>query len=80
MILVEVYSKPGCHLCDVMKDALEKERARTPFELREIMIEEGTPEYDRFSERVPVVFVDGEYRFQYHFNRVAFENALRTHR
>jgi glutaredoxin len=76
MTLVEVYSKRDCHLCDVAKDALTRIRERHPFELSVIMIEEGDARYEEFKERVPVIFVNKAFAFQYRVPETAFVHAL----
>jgi glutaredoxin len=65
MVRVELYSKEHCHLCERAKAVLYNVRKRHPFELKEIMIQEGDEFFDRFKERIPVVFIDKEFAFQY---------------
>ncbi len=65
MISVELYTKAGCHLCDIMKKSLMRIRNRYPFELHEISIEEGDEFYEAFKERIPVLFINKEFAFQY---------------
>ena len=62
---VVVYGAPGCHLCDVAKGVLERQRELLGFELREVDIE-GDPELEAaYREQIPVVFVDGRKAFKY---------------
>jgi glutaredoxin len=56
---VVLYSRPGCHLCDVARDALIAERARTPFDLEEISIEGDDALELAYGVRIPVVEIDG---------------------
>ena len=65
MILVELYSKDDCHLCDVAKDVLRKIQQKYPFELKIVKIHEGDPAYDRYKERIPVIHINGKFAFQY---------------
>jgi len=76
MILVEIYSKDDCHLCDVAKETLSRIRKREQFELREITIREGDAFYEKFKERVPVVYIDGEFAFQYRIHPERFLRKL----
>lgn len=64
-ILVELYSKDDCHLCEVAKKVLHRVQQRRSFRLHEIKIQPGTDEYDQFKERIPVVFVNKKLAFQY---------------
>ena len=62
---VVLYSRAGCHLCDVAREALLAERATTPFDLVEVDVA-GDDELEReYGIRIPVVEIDGEERFEY---------------
>jgi glutaredoxin len=73
---VTLYGRPGCHLCDVAREALERVRADTPFELREIDIEGDDELFKRYLERIPVVCMDGEELFEYHVDEPALRRRL----
>jgi glutaredoxin len=60
---VTLYGRPGCHLCDEARAALERVRADHPFRLEEIDIEADDELFKRYLERIPVVAVDGEELF-----------------
>jgi len=64
-VTITLYSRPGCHLCEEARQALERVRAQAPFELDEIDIETDDALHARYLERIPVVAVDGEELFQY---------------
>jgi predicted DCC family thiol-disulfide oxidoreductase YuxK len=76
-LLVELYSKNDCHLCDVAKGVLLRVRSRHPFRFAEVKIQPGTGEYEEFKERVPVVFVDKKFAFQYRVSEAEFLNILK---
>jgi glutaredoxin len=61
---VVLYSRPGCHLCDVAREAIEAVRARLPFALEEVDIERDEALELDYGIRIPVVSVDGEERFE----------------
>jgi glutaredoxin len=62
---VTLYGKPGCHLCDDARVAVERVRAEHPFELREVDVSLD-PELNRaYGERIPVVELDGEELFEF---------------
>ncbi|HET8952544.1 MAG TPA: glutaredoxin family protein [Solirubrobacteraceae bacterium] len=73
---VTLYGRPGCHLCDVARDALERVRADTPFELVEVDIEGDDELFKRYLERIPVVCVEGEELFDYHVDEAALRRRL----
>lgn len=63
--LVEIYSKDGCHLCDVARLVVERVRTRHPFNLTEVKIQPGTETFEVYKELIPVIFVNGERAFTY---------------
>ncbi len=65
MINVQLYGKKDCHLCDLAKEILYRLREEIPFDLQEVDIESSEDLYEKFKERIPVVFVDGKQAFTY---------------
>jgi glutaredoxin len=73
---VLVYSRPGCHLCDVVKETLRKLEGQGTFQWREVNIDED-PELRRlYGDQIPVVFVDGRKSFKYHMKERDFLRRL----
>jgi glutaredoxin len=69
---VVVYSRRGCHLCEVVKDTLTRAQSRAEFQWREVDIDTD-PELQRlYNEEVPVVFIDGRKAFKYHMDENDF--------
>ena len=64
-MIVTLYSRPGCHLCDEAREALARVNVRAPFELHEIDIERDDALHARYLERIPVIALDGEELFDY---------------
>jgi glutaredoxin len=62
---VTLYGRPGCHLCDDARAALERVRARHPFALEEIDITTDDALHARYLERIPVVALDGDELFDF---------------
>ena len=73
---VLVYSRAGCHLCDVVKQQLERLRARADFSWREVDIDADPALRERYNEEVPVVFIDGRKAFKYHLDERDFLRRL----
>ena len=69
---VTLYSRPGCHLCDDARAALQ--RIGHPFE--EVDIEADDELLRRYLERIPVVALDGEELFDYFVDEVALRARL----
>jgi glutaredoxin len=58
--VVTLYTRPGCHLCDRAREAIERLRHELPpFELTEVDIDRDEALLARFLERIPVVVVEG---------------------
>lgn len=73
---VVVYSRKGCHLCDVVKETLEQAKDDAAFEWREVDIDGDAQLREKYNEEVPVVFIDGRKAFKYHMDRQQFLRAL----
>ena len=66
MTRVTLYGKPGCHLCEEARAAVEAVAAERELELEEVDVSID-PVLDRdYGERIPVVAVDGEEAFELH--------------
>jgi hypothetical protein len=56
-----LYGRPGCHLCDDMRAALEALRTQHDFSLREIDVDSDTSLAERYGRLIPVLAdPDGE--------------------
>jgi hypothetical protein len=73
---VVLYGRPGCHLCDEARALLLEIRARHPFTLTERDIESDDDLFRRYLERIPVVAIDGEERFELDFDHQAVWDVL----
>jgi glutaredoxin len=77
-VLVVLYSRPGCGLCDRAREVLEAQRARTPFVLEEVDVSGDDALEREYGIRIPVVTVDGEERFEITVDRGEFEALVRV--
>ena len=73
---VVVYSRPGCHLCDVVKETLAQAQGQADFEWREIDIDTDPELRLKYNDEIPVVFIDGRKAFKYHMEKDRFLRAL----
>jgi glutaredoxin len=74
---VTLYTRPGCHLCDVAREVIRSlQRSDGGFELREIDIDGDDELHARVLERIPVVEVDGEVVAELHLESAALREAL----
>jgi len=77
---VVVYSKPGCCLCDEVKAQLRKLEKTHSFRWREVNILQDREAFQKFSEEIPVVFVNGKKAFKYRLDEKEFLKRLRRGR
>lgn len=73
---VIVYSRKGCHLCDVVKESLAELERQAEFTWREVNIDSDEQLQRKFSDEVPVVFIDGRKAFKYHMDEREFLRKL----
>jgi glutaredoxin len=71
-----LYSRPGCHLCDDARAALERVRAKAPFTLAEVNIDTDDSLLRRYLERIPVVTLGDEEIFDFFVDEAALEAKL----
>jgi glutaredoxin len=76
MRTVTLYGRPGCHLCDDARAALERVRARHPFQLHEVDIESDDALLKRYLERIPVIALDGEELFDLFVDEEALARTI----
>ena len=73
---VVMYSRKGCHLCEVVKESLSKLSRRGGFTWREIDVDADTELRRQFNDEVPVVFIDGRKAFKYRMDEQEFLRKL----
>jgi glutaredoxin len=78
MIDVLVYSKPGCCLCDEVKEELKGLQTSHAFNLREVNILEDAEAHEKFKEEIPVVFINGKKAFKYYLDEKQFLKKLES--
>jgi len=72
---IQVYSRPGCHLCEeLIEEITPLLRGRAVLEVRNI---EDEPEWlAAYDTRIPVVEMDGQLVCQYRLDRGALHRIL----
>ena len=76
MPVVTLYGKPGCHLCEEARAAVERVRAKRTFELEEVDISLDPRLAHRYGERIPVIAIDGEEALELRFGAAELTRAL----
>ena len=78
-VQVTLYSKPGCHLCEVMKEEMATADCAELYELEEINIESDPELSARYCHDIPVLMIDGTEAFRHRLRADAFRSALKNH-
>ncbi len=73
---VVVYSRKGCHLCEIVKESLSKLERRGGFTWRALDVDGDDQLRRQFTDEVPVVFIDGRKAFKYHMDEREFLRKL----
>ena len=71
-----VYSRKGCHLCEVVKESLTKLSRHGGFAWHEIDVDSDNELRRQFHDEVPVVFIDGRKAFKYSMDEREFLRKL----
>jgi glutaredoxin len=79
-IVVLMYTRAGCHLCDDAWRELEAVRERYALELSNIDVDSDPALREQYGLEVPVVVVNGRVRFRGRVNRVLLERLLEGER
>ena len=61
---VVLYSRPGCHLCEVAREVIDSVRRAESFTFDEVSIEGDDTLELAYGIRIPVVEIDGDERFE----------------
>jgi glutaredoxin len=73
---VILYTRKGCHLCEIVKESLTKLEKRGGFTWREVDVESDVDIRRRYTDEVPVVFINGRKAFKYRMDEQEFLRRL----
>ena len=75
-----MFSRHGCHLCDVAVETLESMKVELDYSI-EITYIDGNAELEKlYGEQVPVTHIDGEHHDFWRVDPIRFRACLETHR
>jgi len=77
-MLVRLYARPGCHLCDVAREVIEAERDRSGFTFEEVSVEGDDGLELEYGIRIPVVTIDGREIFEIEVDPKEFAALVRA--
>ena len=73
---VTLYTRPGCHLCEVVKEQLEAVRRELDFHIEERDIDKERALRERYNDDIPVVAVNGLEICNHRLDAAKFRDAL----
>lgn len=73
---VILYSRPGCHLCEVMKAELSKADCDDLYWLEEINIETDAELLEKYRYEIPVLSINGVEAFRHRLRAEEFKSRL----
>ena len=80
MTVITVFTRHGCHLCDVAVDVLEEMRNELNFEIEKIYIDANAELEKLYGEQVPVIHIDGVHHDFFRVDPERFKSSLEKHR
>lgn len=60
MVQVTIFSRSGCHLCDVAESTLESLQESLSFSMEKILIDGDADLEYKYGEQVPVILINGK--------------------
>ena len=65
VMVLTIYSRPGCHLCEEMKAVVQRAARSVPLTVEEIDISLDTELDERYGLEIPVLMVNGKKAAKY---------------
>ena len=78
MTRVIIYSRPGCHLCEEAKTAIQAAGCDGQYELEEVNIESDPDLLRQYRFEIPVITIDGVEAFRHRLSSEEFREAIRA--
>jgi len=75
---VTVYSRSGCHLCEIAIDRIKSTMSELKFELDVKLIDDDMKLQEEFGEQVPVILLEGTVHDYWRVDLERFEKALKA--
>jgi glutaredoxin len=73
---VTLVSRTGCHLCETAEELLRRLSAELGFALREVDVDASPVLRNEFSDRVPVILIDGKEHGYWKVEEARFRKAV----
>jgi len=76
MTKVVIYSRPGCHLCEEAREAIQEADCARQFTLEEVNIESDPGLLQRYQCDIPVITINGVEVFRHKVSSAEFAKEL----
>ena len=76
-IRIEIYSRPGCHLCDEAKEVIDRVGRHVPLAVSVINIDNDSELQKLYGEQIPVVFINARKAFKYQVDEAELEKKAK---
>ena len=73
---VVIYTRPGCHLCDEAKAAIEAAGCAAEYSLEIVNIDDDRELLSRYRNDIPIVTINGVEAFRHRVNSKEFCKAI----
>jgi glutaredoxin len=73
---LELYSRPGCHLCDELRGLCERLQGEFSLQLMEVNIDADPTLQARYAEEIPVLFIDGRRAVKFRTTEAALRRVF----
>jgi hypothetical protein len=80
MLILTLYSRPDCCLCEAMEEVLVRVRRNIPFVLDHLDISIDPELESRFGQEIPVLFINGRKAFKYRLTEGELRRRLARER
>lgn len=74
---VTIYSKPGCHLCEVAKAVMSGAGCNDLITIEEVNIETDPALIEQYQYDIPVILIEGVEAFRHRLSAEAFLEQIR---
>ena len=78
--IVTVFTRHGCHLCQVATELLESMQNELDFTVKKVYIDRDANLEKLYGEQVPVIHIDGEHHDLWRVDPERFRSCLARHR
>ena len=75
-IRIEIYSRPGCHLCDDAKTTIQPFASRYPIALTVTDVDSDDALRQAYGTEIPVIMINGKEAFRHRVDERSLERKL----